>query len=228
MEKVASELEDWAMTQLEDAEEMEEKLASDWAAYNQDQMYKLALARTMTETVAAISDSEGLRDADWGETMKEAAKLQQVVVKRFLSGGGTQQVVSAPRSVGKGLKPGSLPSLPGRGRRGGRKRMVAQQPAQAMQQHATPAGTRTSIYDTAGKPQVGAGIRAPARPVAKAKPVAAPPAKQRAPAAKTPAAPTSGKAPWGTVAAVGIPAAAVGGFAARGGSQRSSPQYGRY
>ncbi len=77
MEKVAGEIEDWAMSQMEGNEALEEKLEQDWGTYQQDRMYKVALARTMTETIAAVSGTEAIREANWGETIKKASAVAE-------------------------------------------------------------------------------------------------------------------------------------------------------
>lgn len=75
MEKVASELEDWAMSHMEGAEALSERAEQDWEVYQQDRMYKIALARTLTETIAAVSGTEAIREANWGETIKKASAV---------------------------------------------------------------------------------------------------------------------------------------------------------
>jgi hypothetical protein len=73
MEKTAAELEEWAMSNLEGAEALEEKLEQDWESYQKDRMFKVALARTMAATIAQCSGNEAIRDANWDEVIKSAS-----------------------------------------------------------------------------------------------------------------------------------------------------------
>lgn len=112
MEKVAGELEDWAMSQMEGAEELEEKMKNDWALYQQGQMFKIALTRTLTETVAAVSDSESLRDANWGETIKEASAEKTSTSKKSLFVAAQARAAKAVESAAEPVKRTARASKP--------------------------------------------------------------------------------------------------------------------